>query len=455
MDINLRPNARTFFRFAIPSVASMLVYSLYTIMDGIFLAHAVGEYALAAINLVLPYINAVFALAVFFSMGTSTVIAFALGRGDGDEANRIFTQNTYVLFVLSLMLAVLVEVFTEPLARFLGASGNTIAYVVTYLRIVAPFTFFFMVGYSLEVLVKTGGHPSVSIVSTLSCFTVNIALHLVLVVWLGFGIAGGAVATVTAQGVGLAIFLVHFLCKKSNLRFVRLKKLFLGVYGKILSLGLSEFSGEISLALVVFLFNRAAFRLLGDEGVVSYAVLAYVHNIVVMVMAGVAQGMQPLVGLSHGARDAGGCVRYYGYALKTAAAAAVVCFLVCQLFSEGITALLLERTSAMFAYTAKALRLFSYSFLFVGFNLCSAGFFNAMERPGRALVISVGRGIVAITASMYLMSALFGARGLWLATPVSEAIVLAVNIALVFTLFFRNSALRQTKNAPASQAKAE
>ncbi len=441
MDTNIRPNARTFFRFAIPSVASMLMYSLYTIIDGIFLAHAVGEYALAAINLVMPYVNAVFALAVFFSMGTSTLVAFALGRGDREEADRVFTQNTYVLFALSFILAVLVEAFTEPLARFLGASDNTIGYVVTYLRIVAPFTFFFMVGYSFEVLVKTGGHPAMSFVSMLSCFVVNVALHLVLVVWLGFGIAGGAVATVVAQGVGFFIFVVHFLRKKSNLRFVRLKKLFLGVYGNLLSLGLSEFAGEASLALTVFLFNRAAYRLLGDDGVVSYAVLAYVNNIVLMVMSGVAQGMQPLVGFSHGAGDAKSCVRFYGYALKTAAVAALACFLACQCFAEGITRLLLERTSAMFGYTAGALRIFSYSFLLVGFNLCSAGFFNAMERPGKALVISIGRGIVAITASIYLMSALLGARGLWLATPASEALVFAVNAALVLTLFLGDKTL--------------
>lgn len=447
MDINLKPNAKTFFRFAVPSVASMLMYSLYTIMDGIFLAHAVGEYALAAINLVMPYINAVFAVAVFFSMGTSTVVAIALGRGDKDEANRIFTQNTWVMLAISLLFAVLVEVFTEPLALFLGATENTLGYVATYLRIVAPFTFFFMVGYSLEVLVKTGGHPVVSIISMASCFVANVALHLVLVVWLGFGIAGGAVATVIAQGIGFTIFFVHFIRKRSNLRFVKLKKPFLGIYKRILSLGLSEFAGETSLALVVFLFNRMAFRVLGEGGVVSYAVLAYVNNIVLMVMAGVTQGIQPLVGMFHGAGDRRGCLRFYRFALRAVFVAAAALFLSCQFFAEGITALLLERSSEMFAYAAGALRLFSYSFLLVGFNLCSAGFLNAMEKPGKALVISVGRGIVVVTAAIYLMSALFGDRGLWLATAVSEGIVFAVNITLVLTVLIKDKDFHKQKES--------
>lgn len=447
MDTNIKPNAKTFFRFAIPSVASMLVYSLYTLLDGVFLAHAVGEYALAAINLVMPYINGVFALAVFLSMGTSTLVSMALGRGEREEADRIFTQNTYVLLALSLVLGILVELFTVPLARALGAGGSTLGYVVTYLRILAPFTFFFMVGYGFEVLTKAGGHPGVSLLGMLSCFVINIALHLVLVVWLGFGVAGGAVATVAAQGAGFTIFLVHFARKRSKLRFVRLKKPFLGVYRKIMALGFSEFAGEVSLALVVFLINRAAFRLLGENGVVSYAVLAYVNNIVLQVMAGMTQGMQPLVAFFHGTGEKRSCARFYGLALRTTAVIALVSFLACQLFAENITALFLERASAMFGYTAGALRLFSLSFLLAGFNMASAGFFNAMGKPAGAFALSAGRGIVVVTASVYVMSALLGARGLWLATPVSEALVFALNIALVLRFFRRDPALRGARSA--------
>lgn len=438
MDINLRPNAKTFFRFAVPSVASMLMYSLYTIMDGVFLSHAVGEYALAAINIVMPYINAVFALAIFLAMGTSTVVAVEYGRGNAEEADRIFTQNVYVLGALSVIIAVLAEIFTDEIAVFLGATESTMDYVVTYLRIVAPFTFFFMMGYGLEVLVKTGGHPIVSIISMCCCFTANIVLHLILVVWLGFGIAGAAVATVTAQGIGFTIFLMHFIKRRSNLHLVRIKKPFLGIYKKILALGLSDFSGEISLALVVFIFNRVALEVLGEGGVVAYAVIAYVNNIVVMLMTGVAQGMQPLVSLSYGAARGKACVKFYTLAMRTVAVIAAASFAVCQAFAAPITSCLLETSSDMFEYTVHALKLFSFSFLAVGFNLCSASFMNATENPARALTVSIGRGIVMITLSVLLMSIIFGDTGLWLATPVSETVMLVINIILTATLFIKD-----------------
>jgi Na+-driven multidrug efflux pump len=157
--------------------------------------------------------------------------------------------------------------------------------------------------------------------------------------------------------------------------------------------------------------------------------------------------MQPLVGMFHGAGDRRGCLRFYRFALRTVFVAAAALFLSCQLFAEGITALLLERSSEMFAYAAGALRLFSYSFLLAGFNLCSAGFLNAMEKPGKALVISVGRGIVVVTAAIYLMSALFGDRGLWLATAVSEGIVFIANLALVLTVLIKDKDFYKQKES--------
>lgn len=422
----------------------MLMFSLYTIMDGVVLSHAMGEYALAAINLVMPYINAVFAVAIFLAMGTSTVVAVLLGRGENDEANRIFTQNTWVFVALSLLLTVLVEIFVEPIARFLGATENTFAYVVSYLRTIAPFTVSLMLGYGLEVLVKTGGHPMVSIWSMCFCFVTNVVLNILFIVVFKWEMFGAAIATGIAQSIALAVFLTHFLSGKSSLRLVRIKKPFLGIYKKIIPLGLSDFSGEISIALVTFLFNRVVFSVMGEDGVVSYAVIAYINNIVVMLMTGVSQGMQPLVSLSYGAGNERNCRWFFRAAQRTVLVLSLALFAACQLFPESIVVLLLERESAMFAYTTNALRLFSYSFLFVGFNLCSAGFLNSIEQPGRALVISMGRGIVMITSSLFILSALFGDTGLWLATGASEAAVLVINIILTATLLIKKKAFWKT-----------
>mgnify|MGYP002732392665 CR=1 FL=1 len=427
----MKPNAKTFFRFAAPSVVSMIMFSLYTMVDGIFLAHANGEYAFAAINLAMPFINGIFALGILFAMGTSTVVAITLGQGDTKRANEIFTQNIYVLAAVGLVVTVLVQCFTRELALFLGATENTVGLVVEYLRAVSPFTVCFIVGYGLEVLVKTGGHPSVSLVGISACCGINIVLDAVLVVGRGLGMAGAGVATGIAQTAAMAIFLSHFLSGKSNLRLVRLKKPFLGIYKRILALGLSDFSGEVSLAAVVFLFNHLSFKVLGESGVVIYAAIAYLNNFVLMIMTGVSQGMQPLVSLSYGAGDEQGCRRFYSLAMRTILAASLVCFAACRFLTEPITALMLDPAGAVFPSAVRAVQTFSYSFLLVGFNLASAAFLNATARPAGALAISLGRGIVLIAAAAFVMSALFGGTGLWLAATASEAACLIVTAVLI------------------------
>lgn len=437
----IKANAKTFFRFAMPSVASMIMFSLYTMIDGVFLSRTNGEYAFAAINLAMPYINAIFAVGILFAMGTSTVVAIALGKGENDRANRIFTQNIYVMTAISLIITVFVQCFPQQVALFLGATENTFDYVVQYLKMVSPFTVCFVVGYGLEVLVKTGGHPSVSFVGIFTCFVMNILLHLVLVVWLKLGMVGAGIATGIAQATAMFLFLGHFLSGKSDLHLVRLKKPFLGIYGRILVLGLSDFFGEVSLALVVFLFNRISFEMLGENGVVIYAAISYLNNIVFMIMGGISQGMQPLVSLSYGCGDKRGCLRFYSLAMRTILVASLLCFMACRFFAEPITALMLGPEGPVFGDAAAAVRLFSCSFLLVGYNLCSAAFFNATAKPVRALVISLGRGIVWIIVCVFVMSTLFGATGLWLSATASEAICFIISAILIISLLMRRKEL--------------
>ena len=209
-------SVREFLRFVLPSVASMFVFSTYSIVDGIFVTHGVGELALAAVNLCMPFINAMFAVAVLLSVGTSTVCAIHIGRGEQEAANRTFTQNAFVVGACALLLTLVVHLFPNEVVGILGATDGTRAYMITYLQTVSSFAVFFMVSYCFEVMVKTGGHPSVSIVGVAACCLTNIALDYVFVMRLHMGVQGAALATGIAQGMSFLIFLTHFLRGRSS-----------------------------------------------------------------------------------------------------------------------------------------------------------------------------------------------------------------------------------------------
>ncbi|MEG1548086.1 MAG: MATE family efflux transporter [Clostridia bacterium] len=438
-QIQMRYGTREFLRYVLPSVASMLVFSLYSMVDGIFVAHGVGEAALAAVNLSMPFTNCIFAVAVLLAVGTSTVVAIHIGRGELMEARRTATTNTLLVAVLATAVSILTHIFLEDISIMLGATEETLEYVKQYLGIVSSFAICYMVSYCLEVLVKTDGYPQLSIVGVCSCCVTNIVLDYVFVMIFHWGIAGAAYATGIAQTISLILFSSHFLGKRTNIKPL-LKKLDLSVYKRIIPLGIADFSGEISLGLTVLLFNRVILAKIGEPGLVSFAVISYVNTLVLMLVTGITQGMQPLVSLYFGKGEMQHCRGYYRKGLTTAAIIGVVAFIICQLFAPFIASLLLDDTSMVFDYTAYSIRRFSLGFLFAGVNICSAGFFTAIEQPKKSMTISLLRGIGLVISSMAALVLIFGGEGVWFTTGMSEALCVILTIYLVISWNKRQNA---------------
>ena len=142
-----------------------MVFSLYSMVDGLLVSLGVNEYAMSAVNLAIPFTNALFSIAVMFAVGTSTIIAIFLAQDKRREADALFSQNFAVLLGLGLLISVSVTLLRGPFARLLGADAVTMDYVKDYLLGLAPFSACFIISYNLEVLVKTDGYPRVAIIT--------------------------------------------------------------------------------------------------------------------------------------------------------------------------------------------------------------------------------------------------------------------------------------------------
>ena len=410
---------KRFLRFVLPSIASMWAFSLYTIIDGIFVARGVGETAMAAVDLSMPFTSLVFAIGVALAAGTSTLISISLGKGDLDRARGLFSQNLAVTAAVSLAITALALIFLEDIALFLGATADTLRYVEEYVGTIAVFAVFFTVSYNMEVQVKANGAPQISTVGVLSCGLMNVALDALFVVGLGWGVWGAALATGMAQVTSAVVFFVYFHTHRERLRLEPFR-LDLGAYRRILPLGLSEGLNELSNGLVIFLFNRTILRVIGEQALPTYTIISYVSTLVLMTMTGTAQGMQPLVSWSLGAGRRRDCWRLMRYGAVTAALFALLSFALGELGAPLIVSAFLERDSDIFSYSVSALRAYACSFLVLGCNIIFAGASTAMERPGPAFLISVSRSLVLPAASLLILPALFGDWGIWTAPLVSE-----------------------------------
>ena len=295
-----------FVRFSTATVASLMVFSLYSIVDGLFVARGVGEYAMSAVNLSAPFLNLLFSIAVIFAVGTSTILSIFLGQGKRERANSLFSQNVTLLTVTGVVITVLVLLFLEPVAKLLGAEGVTLPYTKDYLTGLAPFAVCFIISYNMEILIKTDGYPQLAIRTVITGCLTNCVLDYVAIFHLDLGVWGAAVATGLSQLLTCVIYLHHFIRGKTTFHFVRFRMDW-RIYRRLIPIGISDGVNELCNGLMILLFNHMILHCIGQEGLVSYTIIAYTNTLVINMMMGISQGSQPLVSFHYGKEDAAGC----------------------------------------------------------------------------------------------------------------------------------------------------
>lgn len=423
-----------FLKFILPAIAAQWVFALYTLIDGMFVAKGVSETALAAVNIASPFVTGLFALSLTFAVGTSTIVAILFGTNKVKKANEVFSQNIAVLTVLSVIVTVLVLLNLEKFCSFLGATELTMPYVKEYVAAIAPFAVCFILSYSFEILISTDGYPAAATTIVSLGVVVNCVLDYLLVIVLHKGIFGAAFATGISQAVVIGFYLKHFLGKKGTIKFSRFSFDF-GLIWRQIKNGFPSGITELSAGIATFAFNQAILRFLNEDALVSYTIISYVNSLVVVSMIGIAQGCQPLISYYYGKQELKKCRKLFRYELVTVAFISVCAVMFCFTATDWIVSIFVSGNMAgLAAYSAQVLRIFGLSFLIVGYNIVTSGYFTAVEKPAAAVTISMGRGFVILIVSLVILTAVLGGEGIWWAPVFSEAVCLGITSGLYYKL---------------------
>ncbi|MFQ9310604.1 MAG: MATE family efflux transporter [Paraclostridium sordellii] len=438
---NMKDLKTQFKQYVIPSVASMWVFSLYSMVDGAFVSRGVGSGALAAVNISTPYINTLFALSVLLSTGASTIVSMTLGKGDNKKASEYFTLNTVLLAIISIFITVISLLNLENIAIFLGATESTLPLVKGYLGNIILFVGFYLVSYGLELLIKCDGYPHLSTIGVIIAAITNIVLDYIFVIQFKWGVEGAALATGIARILSVSFFISHFLRKRGKLRFCKFKFDFKFIK-RIIFIGIPDSMTEASLAVVILLFNQSILRLIGESALVSYSVICYITTLVLTTMLGISQGLQPICSYYYGKEDDRSVLKLLDMSISYIKKSSIIAFLLVIIFANQIVAMFIDKSDmSLFLYTVKTLRISSVAYLIMGYNVIISGFCVATGKAIHASIVSLGRGLVVITLSLIIMTFIFGGSGIWMATFVSEAIVLAIS-----SIILRNNKLRIKNN---------
>ena len=428
LDRTVRQN---FFRFVIPSLAAMLTYTFYTMVDAYFVAHYVGKVGLASVNLAMPFVNGFFALGILFAIGTQSVCSYFLGKQQQEEADRIFSMAFKAALLFTPVLAVLSFVFATQIAVALGADGVYLPLVTRYLKIVLIFSPCFILAYQLEVMAKVDGHPRLAIVGELLAAVSNIFLDWLFVGKLGKGVGGAALATALAQVLMLLIYLIHFIFRSSRLHINLKLRIDMGQLGKMLAMGLGDFFSEIGVGFSIFFYNAFILRYFNEDYLALYSVVAYIGLFVEACFLGVSQGAQPLFSYYCGLKDRKNSQKLLRLSALVVMTIATLAYALCFFRGDMLFAIFFDLTEAEQATAVRMLRLMALCFFFSAPNNLIASHTVAHLLSKASAWIHLSRTTIFVLLYLFITSR-FNPDFIWLAKPLAEATSLCLISIPVF-----------------------
>ncbi|MEG0307478.1 MAG: MATE family efflux transporter [Clostridium sp.] len=409
-----------FFKYAVPSALAMFISSLYTVIDGIFVGQGVGDLALAAVNIVLPFTVMLFGLASMFAIGGGALVSKNIGAKNTDRAVSIFRQVFKFLLIVSGIISIVCVIFTEQIVTMLGATASLKGLAVDYLRFYAIFCIPNLIGIVLSSFVRNDGRPKLAMISTIAGAVTNIVLDYIFIFELGLGIKGAAIATGLGQIVTVSVLLPHFIMKRGYLTFgnVKINKSDLKEFCLI---GFPSFFAQASYSLIVLIHNIVLVKFIGEAGISAYSILNYITTNTYMVLYGLTLGVQPLISYNFGKRDGEKMLGFFKITCISSLVISGLFVVISFVFGPTLIGIFTSDPEiAKISYIA--LRIASISYFVVGINLNTLVYFQALETPKYSNISCLLRSVVYLPICLIVLYKIFGANGIWGGTILSESI---------------------------------
>ena len=420
------------FRFTLPSIVMMLFISIYGVVDGLFVSNFVGKTAFAAINLVMPFVMVIGGVGFMIGTGGTALVSRVLGEGKRELANRYFTMMVWLSIIVGAVLSAVGIAFMEPVSRFLGATDAMLPDCVLYGRICIGFSVSFMLQNLFQSFLIAAEKPKLGLAATVAAGVTNMVLDALFIAGFRWGVAGAAIATGLSQCVGGILPLFYFAVPNNSLLRLTRTKLEIRPILQACGNGSSEMMNNIASSIVGMLYNFQLLKYAGEDGVSTYGVLMYVNFCFAAIFIGYSVGSAPIVGYHFGAQNRSELQNMLRKSIILMGTGGVILALAAQLLANPLAHLFVGYDAGLFAMTTHAFRLYSFAFLFMGFNIFASSFFTSLSNGGVSAAIAFLRTLVFQATAVLILPILFELDGIWWAMTTAE--VFAFVISGIFLL---------------------
>ena len=431
--LGVQPVNRLLSQFAIPSIISMLVGSLYNIVDQFFIGQRVGELGNAATNIAFPLSTSCLALALLIGIGGSSAFNLAMGSGDDKKAVHLLGNAVVLLAGSGLFLSIITFLFLKPLLLFFGSPKAVLPFAIEYTKVTA-------FGFPFLLLGTGGGHliPRMTMVCNLIGAVINTVLDALFVFGLNLGMTGAALATVIGQmvsGIMAIICLMHgktVSIHKEHL-FVKWENV-----TRIASLGMAPCSNQVAMMVVQIIMNQSlkhygSHSIYGENIPIACAgIITKVNMIFMSFVIGLSQGLQPIASFNYGAGKKGRVKEAYIKAVSIGAVLAVIAFFMFQFFPRQIISIFGDGSELYYQFAIRYFHVFLF-FTFVNFmQPITSNFFTAIGKPKVGSFLALTRQILFLLPLILLFPLFLGIDGIMYAGPVADCLAAVVCFIMVY-----------------------
>ena len=422
--------------YALPSIVSHIIASIYNICDRVFLGQCVGALAIAGLAITMPIMNIIHAFGSLVGAGSAARMSIILGKKDYNWAEKILGNSLLLTFIFGFLFVTGGYVFMDRILTMFGASAETIGYAREYMDIVLPGMFMTTLSFNLTGLMRATGYPKKSMWIMVGGAILNIGLDALFIYGLDWGIAGAAWATTISMTCTGVLAVIHFLQRSSFIRFRRHAWKPKGyIFRNILLIGMSPFLMNIAASAVVALLNNQLLRYGGDLAVGAYGLANTFGSLSVMLILGLCQGMQPIAGYNYGAGHPLRLKEVYTLTRRINMLIGLAGALLALTLPHAMLRMF-TKEEELIQIGIPAMRFMLVMFPLVGFTITNSNFFQSIDKPWIAIVTSLSRQVLFLIPMIYLIPNLFvklgyaGLTGVWASLTISDVL----GAALAFTL---------------------
>ncbi len=424
-------------KFAIPSIISMLVGSLYNIVDQIFIGQGVGMLGNAATNVAFPLTTITTAIALLLGVGGAANFNLSLGAGEKDKAGHFIGNAVSMLIILGVFLCVIVRIFLKPLMLVFGATPDILEYSLTYTGITSFGFPFLIFSNGASHLIRADGSPKYSMACMLSGAVLNTILDWLFVLVFQWGIAGAAWATVIGQVVSAlmaAWYLLHYRSVTLTVREFRPRWIYIG---RTMALGAANCFNQLAMMVVQVVMNNTlkyygAVSSYGSEIPLACAgIIAKVGMIFFSFVIGLSQGLQPIVSFNYGAKQYRRVRETYFRAEFVATLISIVGFLCFQLFPHQIISIFGTGSDEYFRFAQRYFRIYMFCTFLNGIQPITSNFFTSIGKASRGIFLSLTRQIICLLPLIVIFPMLWGIDGVMYAGPVADSVAAILSVIFI------------------------